>query len=59
MQTPYRTEDNGITGTATITNILHVGELKYRSGETIYIQNTKPIQRGFEQKEEIKIVIDF
>ena len=59
MQTPYRTEDIGITGTATITNILHVGELKYRSGETIYIQNTKPIQRGFEQKEEIKIVIDF
>lgn len=44
---------------AGLTSILHEGELKYRSGEILYIQNMKPIQRSFEQKEEIKIVIDF
>ena len=44
---------------ASITSILHVGELKYRSGEMLYIQNMKPIQRSYDQKEEIKIVIDF
>jgi len=46
-------------GFATVSKVLHTGELKYRSGEILYIQNMKPIQRGFEQKEEIKIVIDF
>jgi hypothetical protein len=44
---------------ATITSVIHTAELKYRSGEILYIQNMKPIQRGNEQKEEIKIVIDF
>jgi hypothetical protein len=44
---------------ATISTILHTGELQYRSGEILYIQNVKPIQRARDQKEEIKIVIDF
>jgi hypothetical protein len=44
---------------ATISAILHTGELQYRSGEILYIQNMKPIQRSYDQKEEIKIVIDF
>lgn len=44
---------------ATISAVLSEAELKYRSGEVLYIQNMKPIQRGAEQKEEIKIVIDF
>jgi len=46
-------------GVASVTTVLHTGELKYRSGDILYIQNMKPIQRGFEQKEEIKIVIDY
>jgi hypothetical protein len=46
-------------GIASVTTVLHTGELKYRSGDILYIQNMKPIQRGFEQKEEIKIVIDY
>lgn len=56
MTTPY-----GSTGQfdASITSISHVGELKYRSGEILYIQNAKPIKRSRDQKEEIKIVIDF
>lgn len=53
MQTAY---DNGAI--AQITGISHIGELKYRSGEILYIQNMKPIKRSYEQKEEIKIVID-
>jgi len=58
MVAPY-TVDSAITANASVQQIIHTGELKYRSGETLYIQNMKPIQRGFEQKEEIKIVIDF
>lgn len=58
MTTPYFV-DASITASAQVQQIIHTGELKYRSGETLYIQNTKPIQRNFEQKEEIKIVIDF
>lgn len=45
--------------TATVSQVIHMGELKYRSGEILYIQNMKPIKRDLEQKEEIKIVIDF
>jgi hypothetical protein len=44
---------------ATVVSVLHEAELKYRSGDILYIQNMKPIQRSGEQKEEIKIVIDF
>lgn len=49
----------GLTHTGSVTSVLHSGELVYRSGDILYIQNTKPIQRRFDQKEEIKIVIDF
>jgi len=58
MTTPYYVSPT-LTASAQVTQVLHTGELKYRSGEILYIQNMKPIQRGFEQKEEIKIVIDF
>lgn len=44
---------------ATVDSVIHVGELKYRSGDVLYIQNVKPITRSQDQKEEIKIVIDF
>ena len=47
------------TNLATVTQVIHTGELKYRSGEVLYIQNMKPIQRNLEQREEIKIIIDF
>jgi hypothetical protein len=57
METVYLVS-SGVTAVAQVQDIIHTGELKYRSGETLYIQNMKPIQRGFEQKEEIKIVID-
>lgn len=55
MSLPYGSSDEW---SATVDSILHVGELKYRSGEILYIQNMKPIKRSYEQKEEIKIVID-
>ena len=34
-------------------------ELEHRSGELLYIQNVKPIQRDIEQAEEFKIVVEF
>jgi len=34
-------------------------ELEHRSGELLYIQNVKPIQRDIEQAEEFKILIEF
>jgi hypothetical protein len=58
MSIGYRL-DGAIGASATINEIIHTAELKYRSGEILYIQNMKPIQRGNEQKEEIKIVINF
>jgi len=41
-----------------ISTISHRGELKYRSGEILYIQNVNPILRDLEQREEIKLVIE-
>jgi hypothetical protein len=49
----------GVSGIATISNIQHLSELKYRTGDVLYIQNVKPIMRNFEQREEIKLVIEF
>jgi len=43
---------------AIVQSIDHRGELKYRTGEVLYIQNIKPIQRDLEQREEIKLVIE-
>lgn len=51
--------DSNLTSSAEVTDVIHEAELKYRSGDILYIQNVKPIQRGLEQKEEIKIVINF
>ncbi|MEE8577596.1 MAG: hypothetical protein V3T31_10110 [candidate division Zixibacteria bacterium] len=34
-------------------------ELAHRSGELLYIQNVKPIQRDIEQAEEFKILVEF
>ena len=34
-------------------------ELEHRSGELLYIQNVKPIQRDIEQAEEFKILVEF
>ena len=46
------------SGTDTITKI-EIPELVIGSGEVLYIQNIKPIQRNLEQKEEFKILIGF
>jgi len=45
-------------GTNTITKIEYP-DLVVGSGEVLYIQNIKPIQRNLEQKEEFKILIGF
>lgn len=44
---------------AQIGSVVRTGELAYGSGDILYIQNIKPIARSIEQREEIKIVIDF
>ena len=46
------------SGTNTIDKI-EIPELVIGSGEVLYIQNIKPIQRNLEQKEEFKILIGF
>lgn len=43
---------------ASVYSISHRGELKYASGEVLYIQNVNPIVRDLEQREEIKLVIE-
>ena len=53
----------GLTGAlidkeALVQSIDHLSDLKYRSGEVLYIQNIKPISRNIEQREEIKLVIE-
>lgn len=49
----------GVTANALVTNVVHEEELLYRSGELIYIQNTQPIKRNIEQREEIKVLFQF
>lgn len=44
--------------TGLVQSIGHLSDLKYRSGEVLYIQNIKPITRNLEQREEIKLVIE-
>ena len=46
------------TVSGTIPSVTHMSELKYRSGEVLYIQNIKPVMRNIEQREEIKLVIE-
>jgi hypothetical protein len=50
--------NSGTTG-ATITSLLSEPELKYRSGTVLHIQNLRPIERAPEQKEEIKLIVEF
>jgi hypothetical protein len=45
--------------TATITSVLGQSEMRYGSGDILYIQNVRPIARNYDQREEFKIVIDF
>lgn len=47
------------TSTATINSVLHDSDLKYKTGELEYIQNTTPIVRNTYQKEEIKVLFQF
>jgi len=57
--TAFGASGTTVTVNGSILSVDHLGELKYRSGEVLYIQNIKPIQREIEQREEIKLVIDF
>mgnify|MGYP006272612611 CR=1 FL=1 len=42
----------------TLSQVIHLGEFKYNSGEILYIQNMDPIVRDLEQKEEFKLVFE-
>jgi hypothetical protein len=53
----YQYEDSVYT--ASIVSVEHTPDLLYRSGEVSYIQNIRPIPRGDEQREEIKVVVTF
>ena len=50
--------NSGTTG-ATISSILSEPQLKYRSGMVLHIQNLRPIERAPEQREEIKLIVEF
>ena len=50
--------DSGTTG-ATITSLLSEPQLKYRSGTVLHIQNIRPVERAPEQREEIKLIVEF
>lgn len=52
-------DTNSLTANAGIVKITHEEDLLYRSGQLIYIQNTQPIQRNIEQREEIKVLFQF
>lgn len=49
----------GNSYSATINNIIRHPDIKYHSGELIHIQNIRPVSRSNEQREEIKLVINF
>ena len=51
--------NSGSTANCLVSNVLHEEDLLYRSGQLMYIQNTQPIKRNIEQKEEIKILFQF
>ena len=52
-------DSSSLTANAATTNILHEEDLLYRSGQLVYIQNTQPIKRNIEQREEIKVLFQF
>lgn len=51
----------GTTSTylSTISEIVSLPDVKYRVGDIAHIQNIRPVERSFEQKEEIKLLIEF
>jgi len=51
--------NNSSTTGASISTIISTPDILYRSGEIMYIQNIRPITRSIEQKEEIKLIIQF
>jgi hypothetical protein len=50
--------NSGTTG-AVISSIISEPELKYRSGTVLHLQNIRPVERALEQKEEIKLIVEF
>lgn len=50
--------NSGMTGSI-IDSVLSSPELKYRSGTILHTQNLRPIERLPEQKEEIKLIVEF
>lgn len=48
----------GVTG-AIINTILEVPDIRYHSGEILHIQNIRPVERSIEQREEIKLIVEF
>lgn len=50
--------NSGTTG-AVISSIVSEPELKYRSGTVLHLQNIRPVERALEQKEEIKLIVEF
>ena len=54
----YGASGTPVTVSGVVQSVQHLSELKYRSGEVLYIQNIKPIMRNIEQREEIKLVIE-
>ena len=49
---------SGTTG-AVINTILDVPDIRYHSGEILHIQNIRPVERSTEQREEIKLIVEF
>ena len=54
----YGASGTPVTASGVVQSVQHLSELKYRSGEVLYIQNIKPIMRNIEQREEIKLIIE-
>ena len=55
----YILYNNSNSSGATISQIVSTPELVYGSGELIHSQNIRPVSRSIEQKEEIKLIVDF
>lgn len=50
--------NSGTTG-AQIASVISQPELKYRSGTVLHLQNIRPVERAPEQREEIKLIVEF
>lgn len=51
--------NNSSTTGSSISSVISTPDILYHSGEIMYIQNIRPITRSIEQKEEIKLIIQF